>query len=180
MYLREDPIKSAVNAWVGGLFDRDNVDRTVAALVASQRDGGDLPVDASSARQRLADAEGRLRRFQAAIAAGIDPAALVEPTNEALADRAATRAELEGLPAPNTFTEAEVHAMIDSLGNVGRPGGVRSNGGPLTDSPCMTTPRRARPQLWHVPSRDEVELPLDLTALGGAGPSDRRGDVLDC
>ena len=119
VYLREDPIRTAVNAWIGGLFDKSNVDRTVAALVASQDDVAGLPVDTSSAKQRLADAEERLRRYQAAIAAGIDPAALVEATNKAQAERAAARAELRGQPSPNTLTDAEVHAMIDSLGDVG-------------------------------------------------------------
>jgi hypothetical protein len=60
-----------------------------------------------------------LRRFQAAIGAGIDPAAVMEAVNEAQAQRAAARAELEGTPAPNLVTDAEVYAMIDSLGDVG-------------------------------------------------------------
>jgi hypothetical protein len=41
----------------------------------------------------MADAEARLRRFQAAIAAGIDPAALVEVINTAQGERAAAPAE---------------------------------------------------------------------------------------
>jgi hypothetical protein len=43
--------------------------------------------------KRLADAEARPRRFQAAIASGVDPAALVDAINEAQAQRAAARAE---------------------------------------------------------------------------------------
>jgi len=38
--------------------------------------------------------------------------------NEAQAERAAARAQVEGAPAPNLFTDAEVYAMIDSLGDV--------------------------------------------------------------
>jgi len=49
----------------------------------------------------------------------VDAAALVEAINEAQAQRAAARAELEGAPAPTTLTDAEVYAMIDSLGDVG-------------------------------------------------------------
>lgn len=60
-----------------------------------------------------------MSRFQEAIKAGIDPLALVEPMNEAQAVRAAARAELEETPAPDALSAAEVHAMIDSLGNVG-------------------------------------------------------------
>jgi hypothetical protein len=59
----------------------------------------------------------RLRRFQEAIGAGIDPTALVDVINEVHAQRAAARAELDGAPAPDDLTSAEVHAMIDSLGD---------------------------------------------------------------
>jgi hypothetical protein len=94
------------------------VGRTVEALVASQGPGGQARAR-DAAKRRLSDAEARLRRFQEAIGAGIDPTALVDVINEAHAQRAAARAELEGAPASTDVTNAEVHAMIDSLGDVG-------------------------------------------------------------
>jgi hypothetical protein len=100
------------------LFDRDHVDHTVAALVASQegatrkRDGG------AAARKRLADAEGRLKKFQAAIAAGVDPTALVEVINAAQAERAAAQAEIDNAPVPDLMDVAEVYARIDMFGDV--------------------------------------------------------------
>jgi len=106
-----------LNAWIGRLFESKNVDRTVEALVGSQGVSGQTRREA--AKKRLTDAEARLRRFQEAIGAGIDPTALVDVINEAHAQRAAARAELEGAPAPTDVTSAEVHAMIDSLGDVG-------------------------------------------------------------
>jgi hypothetical protein len=61
-----------------------------------------------------------LRKLRAAIEAGVDPAALVESINEAQAQRAATRAQLEAdAPASNALSDVEVYAMIDSLGDVG-------------------------------------------------------------
>jgi hypothetical protein len=94
----------------------DQVDQTVAALVGAQ----DRPhVEPNAAKKRLADAEARLRRYQAAIGAGIDPAGLVEAINTAQAERTAARAELDNAPPPGAITEAEVYAMIDSLGDVG-------------------------------------------------------------
>jgi hypothetical protein len=86
--LREYDVLEPLNAWIGHLFDRRNVDRTVAALVASQ-DGGGTSSEREAAKKRLADAEKRLRRFQDAIAAGIDP--------DALAMRS-TRHRRSGLP----------------------------------------------------------------------------------
>jgi hypothetical protein len=79
--------------WIGHLFGRDNVDRTVAELVASQGTGGGA-VQHDAAKKRLANAETRLRRHPAAIAAGVDPAALIEVINEAQAEREAARAEV--------------------------------------------------------------------------------------
>ena len=72
----------------------------------------------AAARSRLADAEARLRRHQAAIAAGVDPAALVEPINQAQAERVAAQAELANTPVSQRLTAADVHDMIDSLGDV--------------------------------------------------------------
>ncbi|GAB2866901.1 hypothetical protein [Lentzea nigeriaca] len=59
-----------------------------------------------------------MRRFQDAIAAGIDPSALVEAINEAQEKRAAAQAELSGVPKRVGRSAAEIHAMIDSLGDV--------------------------------------------------------------
>jgi hypothetical protein len=90
----------------------------VAALVASQ-DGGAKPSAHEAARKRFTDSESRLERFQDAIAAGIDPSALVGAINEAQAQRAAARAESEGAPASTLITDAEVYAMFGSLSDVG-------------------------------------------------------------
>lgn len=119
VYLREEMLTAAVNGWIGDLFARENVDRTVAALVASQGGDSDLTGDRVAAKQRLSDAETRLRRLQSAIEAGVEPAAVVDAINEVQALRAAARAELENVPEPNLVTDAEVYAMIDSLGDVG-------------------------------------------------------------
>jgi hypothetical protein len=62
----------------------------------------------------VADAEARIRRHQAAIEAGVDPMALVEVINAAQAERAAARAELDA----HAVTDAEIYAMIDSLGAI--------------------------------------------------------------
>ncbi len=101
-----------LNAWIGELFDRRNVDRTVAALVASQGCGRE-PNARQAMKKRLGEAKSRLRKLRTAIEAGVDPAALVESINEAQAQRAAARAELEAdAPALNTLSEALRLEMI--------------------------------------------------------------------
>ncbi|MDQ3765615.1 MAG: hypothetical protein M3460_30590 [Actinomycetota bacterium] len=98
VYLREDPIRDAVNSWISGLFAPENVDRTVEALVASQQRTDNRPDAHQAAQKRLSDAETRLRRLYAAIEAGVDSAAMVNAINEAQATRAAAHAELENRP----------------------------------------------------------------------------------
>jgi DNA invertase Pin-like site-specific DNA recombinase len=116
--LRQEWVVEPLNAWIGGLFGRDNIDRLVDELVVSQESG---QVDAARevAKKRLADAEARLRRHQSAIEAGVEPAALVEVINTAQAERAAARAELDNAPAQRILDRADVFAMVDSLGDVG-------------------------------------------------------------
>lgn len=71
--LREDLLLGPLDEWIGGLFAPENVDRTVATLLGSQeRASGSGLAQREAAKKRLADAEARLRRHQAAIEAGID------------------------------------------------------------------------------------------------------------
>ncbi len=112
--LREDVLVEALNRWIGRLFHRNNLDRTVAALLASQGSNAAEVGVREAAKQRLADAEARLRRYQAAIDSGVDPEALVDVINQAQAERIAARAEIENAPANTRVTDAEIHAMIDS------------------------------------------------------------------
>ena len=69
------------------------------------------------ARTQLKDAEEALRRLQAAIVAGIDPAAVKEPMNAAQAQREAARVALAAGPPSCRLDVAEVYAMIDALGD---------------------------------------------------------------
>ncbi|MFC0105592.1 recombinase family protein [Kibdelosporangium aridum] len=116
--LREDTLLPAVNGWIRRIFARENVDETVAALLASQEGPAGGATTHEQAKRRLADAETRLKRHQAAIAAGVDPAALVEVINEAQAECEAARAELANVPSVQLVTDAQIWAMIDSLGDL--------------------------------------------------------------
>lgn len=119
VYLPEAAVLGPLNEWLGELFAPEHIDQTVAALVASQHQGyGSANHARDAAKRRLDTAETRLRRLQAAIEAGAVPTAFVEAINEAQSQRAAARGELDGTPAPDALTDAEVYAMIDSLGNV--------------------------------------------------------------
>ena len=118
VYVREAAICAPLNQWIATLFDARNRDQTVQALLRSQ--GGSFAhTHLDQARRRLATAETRLRRHQAAIEAGVDPAAIVDAINQAQAERAAARAELNGRPATQELTRQDIEAMIDSIGDIG-------------------------------------------------------------
>jgi hypothetical protein len=74
---------------------------------------------ASAAERALAEAETRLRRLQAAIEAGADPAALIDPLNRAQERVMAARLERDQAPSSHSLGRAEVEAMLDYLGDVG-------------------------------------------------------------
>ncbi|WP_112271267.1 recombinase family protein [Lentzea terrae] len=119
VYLPEDAALDRINGWLDRLFAPENVDSTVSALAASQDEEKPGSGDQAAARKRLAEAEAKLRRFQDAIAAGVNPEALVGAINEAAEKRAAAEAELDGMPKRGgRRSVAAIYAMIDALGDV--------------------------------------------------------------
>lgn len=157
--LREDSILAALNAWIGEVFAPENRDKTVTAMLASQNLHGEGAGHHEAAKKRLADAQARLRRHQAAIEAGVDPSALVEVINQAQAERAAAEAELANVPASTMITDAEIHAMIDSLGDVGA---ALSDAKPDSLSQLY---QRLRLDLRYKPHENAVEVTSNLRVV---------------
>jgi hypothetical protein len=89
-----------------------------SARARTHATSGHSAAESPGAERRLADAEAKLRRHQAAIEAGIDPTALVEAVNTANAERAAARAELNNLPQSQTLTEDDIRTLLTSLGDI--------------------------------------------------------------
>jgi hypothetical protein len=114
VYLPEAALVGPLNEWLAQLFNEVNLDATVASLTASQS----IDRGRNAAQQRLHDAEARVRRLQAAIAAGVDPAALVEAINETQTQREAAQVELQHTAAPDAMSSEDVHALIKSLGEI--------------------------------------------------------------
>jgi hypothetical protein len=89
--------------------------------------------------KRLKDAEAKLRRHQAVIDAGVDPAALIEPMNHAHAGRQDCQGRASAparSPDDRDVAEVvEVYAMLDQLGDVARHLNLR------TIHPSTTRPR---------------------------------------
>ena len=114
VYLPEAALVGPLNHWLAQLFNEVNLDATVASLTASQS----IDRGRNAAQQRLHDAEARVRRLQAAIAAGVDPAALVEAINETQAQREAAQVELQHTAPPDAMSSEDIYALIKSLGEI--------------------------------------------------------------
>jgi hypothetical protein len=119
VYLSERAVVGPVNAWIGTLFDPEHRDETVRRLLGAAAARTDTARGAAAAKA-VAEAEQRLRRLHTAIEAGVDPTALVEPINRAQEELEAARVEQQHIPAARTMGQAELEAMIDDLGNIGR------------------------------------------------------------
>ncbi|MFC3961609.1 zinc ribbon domain-containing protein [Nocardia jiangsuensis] len=114
--LREDRLVPAIDGWLATLFDRENLDATVATIVASQHDAND--VHREQLQQRLHAAEISVQRHLAAIEAGVNPHSLVTAMSKAHAEKATLEPELQQIPKPVTLTATEIRKLIESLGDI--------------------------------------------------------------
>ena len=117
--VREDQVIDPLNEWIMQVCDRDHIDKTVAAIVAANPKLTTAHSQRTRAEAKLKDADKRLSRHRAAIEAGVNPAALVEPINAAEAERSAAKAELANLPEPSQVTPEEIYARIDMISELG-------------------------------------------------------------
>jgi hypothetical protein len=68
---------------------------------------------------RIEGDDVRTRRLQAAIEAGADPAAQIDPLDRAQERVMAARLERDQVPSSQSLGRAEVEAMLDYVGDVG-------------------------------------------------------------
>lgn len=114
----QDAVLEALNPWMIGLLkagpDQEAAVEALTAVVDPPRKDGQTEL----LRQRLVEAEIRLRRLTDALGAGIDPAALAGPINAAQAEADAARAELAVLSAPVALPAREqVERVLALLGD---------------------------------------------------------------
>ncbi|WP_433293721.1 recombinase family protein [Pseudonocardia sp. CA-142604] len=98
VYLPEAPVLEPINTWIGSVFDPARRDETVRRLLGVAPDQAD-DARTADAERAVAEAETKLRRLQAAIEAGADPAALIDPLNRAQEQLTAARLRCEQAPA---------------------------------------------------------------------------------
>ena len=118
VYLPERAVLGPVNAWIGGLFDDEHRAATVQQLATVASSTSDT-ARVEKAREKLANAEKRIRRLQQAIEAGANPLALVDALNRTEEERQAARHDLDRIPTARGLSRADIAIIVDELGDIG-------------------------------------------------------------
>jgi site-specific DNA recombinase len=117
VYVREDEVVPALDAWLARLFDPEHLDETCEALAATS--GADDADEAriEAAHRKLADCDDRLGRYRAALEGGADGAVVAGWIAEVQAERQAAERVL-ATAQPATLTASDVRDLIEGLGDL--------------------------------------------------------------
>ena len=116
VYLREDRITDALDAWLATMFDEATVDATCDAMSRAQEPDDALAARREAAHRRIADCDRRLDRYRAALEAGADALVVAGWMREVQGERLAAEHELgNAAPAQAPLTANEVRALIGGI-----------------------------------------------------------------
>lgn len=115
--LREDAVVPSLDAWLARAFGADQINRSLAAMEASQPD---TSVETSQLRRTVADCDRRLARHRAALEAGADPALVAQWTRDVQAERAAALAKLQASPrrGKRQLSQRDIEGLVNALGGM--------------------------------------------------------------
>ena len=120
VYVREDALLPALDAWLAGVFDPSQVQRTLVDLAdASGSDAGSR-TDTEGHRV-VADCDRKLARHRAALEAGVDPTLVARWSAEVQRERAAALARLEttaSVARRQRLSPDEIGQMVARLGGM--------------------------------------------------------------
>jgi hypothetical protein len=122
VYLREDQVVPRLDEWLGRLFEPEHLDRTLDALVATQRPQSHEDAIQAEARRQIAECDRKLSRHRAALEAGADPAVVTGWIREVQAAKAEADARLRrlGQPRARALNRDELAEMMRTLGDIVR------------------------------------------------------------
>jgi len=116
VYVREDEVMPALDAWLASLFDPANLDETCRALAAASGPNDADEASIEAARRKLADCDGRLVKYRAALDNGADPTVVAAWIAEVQGDRLAAERTMSSAGA-SILTAEDVREVIDGLGD---------------------------------------------------------------
>lgn len=111
LYVREDAIVPALDAWIEGLTSPE----MLSAVPPETLNGGAT----SALRQQIADLDRKIAALVTAVESGGDIAALTEQLSRRSRERDGLQARLRATPDPAQPTPAEMSAALAELGGVG-------------------------------------------------------------
>lgn len=118
VYVREDQLAAALDAWIATLFDPQNVDATIAALADAGPLDEHAEARADAARRTIETSDQKLERHRAALEAGADPTIVAGWMAEVRGERLAAMQTLAAASPQPTMTAADVRQLIDELGDI--------------------------------------------------------------
>ncbi|WP_078601012.1 recombinase family protein [Streptomyces violens] len=134
IYLREDAILPALDAWIATAFAPARLGRTLQLLQRSQEHAQAPDPTWEAARRTVADCERRLTQYRTALDGGADPVVVTRWINEAQAERHVAQQQLHrrSTQSPVVLTTEQIRTMIDELGGMA---GLLSTAKPLEKRP---------------------------------------------
>jgi site-specific DNA recombinase len=120
VYVREDALLRALDAWIAELFAPERVTDTAQQLVDAAAGNAERAARIDAARRQLAEARRQLAQYRAALDAGADPATVSRWITEASDQQRAAQVALEAIlrAAPPPLTVEDVEAAVTELGGL--------------------------------------------------------------
>ncbi|WP_322749687.1 MULTISPECIES: recombinase family protein [unclassified Frankia] len=119
VYVREDTITPALDAWLATAFAPSHIEATLTALNHTQPD---TTPPSDPLRQAIADCDRKLARHRAALEAGADPVIVPGWIADVQAERATVIAALDrrgkATPPQTRLTRQQIRDLVDGLGGL--------------------------------------------------------------
>jgi len=112
VYLKEADVTPALDGWLLKHFDPENIDATIATMVAAQAPDDAAVARAEAAPRKILDCDDRLAKYRAALDKGADPEVVAGWMAEVGAERLAAQRELDGTTETAPLTGDEVRALV--------------------------------------------------------------------
>jgi hypothetical protein len=115
VYVKEASILPAIDGWLAGLFDADQIDDTCAALEATMGPDPSEEARLSAARRRIRECDSKLARYRSALEAGTDPSIVNGWIEEVKLERKAAELELRRKTGESHLTGEEIRSLVEQL-----------------------------------------------------------------
>jgi len=115
VYVKEASILPAIDGWLAGLFDADQIDDTCAALEATMGPDPSEEARLSAARRRIRECDSKLARYRSALEAGTDPSIVNGWIEEVKLERRAAELELRRKTGESHLTGEEIRSLVEQL-----------------------------------------------------------------